>query len=418
MADIAKVKIGKRIYSVKDEEARRQISSEAAARTSADAALKASIEAEETRAKGVEQSLQKSINNEATTREQANETLDGKISANTEAITAERIRAEGIEQNLNSKIDVNAAAIATEKTRAEGAEHDLDTQIELERTGRIQATSILSRGIAEIEEKIPSEASRSNKLTDKDFVNSSIATATATFKGTYNSLAELEAVAADSNDYGFVIATDADGNTLYKRYKYDGTNWVWEYDLNNSSFTAAQWAAIQSGITNGHVSRINNLGQLAFQDYAIGGMTPSGTNAPSAITLQGGGKARLKTKTLPVVSVPTGWAEQTSKVSKITDWNPGTMFTAQVNGETLTLTPGATPQLTYQDLSALIALNVRVYATVPRVESGAPITIATGAVGEDGTGAEVVTELPTGGTAAAQVFTGDFADITVNAPNY
>lgn len=108
--------------------------------------------------------------------------------------------------------------------------------------------------------KIPSQATAENQLADKDFVNSSIATNTAEFKGTHDSLESLQAVSADANDYGFVVAKDSDGNTVYKRYKYvEGAGWVWEYDLNNSSFTAAQWAAIQSGITSGDVEKIKEL---------------------------------------------------------------------------------------------------------------------------------------------------------------
>lgn len=85
-----------------------------------------------------------------------------------------------------------------------------------------------------------------------DFVNSSIATNTATFRGTYNSLSDLLAYAGDKddNDYAFVIEIDSVGNTLYNRYKYNGTEWLFEYSLNNSSFTQVQWTAINSGITD------------------------------------------------------------------------------------------------------------------------------------------------------------------------
>lgn len=288
------------------------------------------------------------ITTERNRAEGAEQTLDGKIGELAWDLTKENLRAEGAEQALDIKIGANTTAIATEKTRAESAEHDLDTKIELERTGRIQATSILSRGIAEIEEKIPSEASGLNKLADKEyvdskvrteqtradgvehalqasianeaqtrwqadqtldgkigantqaistektraegaeqtlqtaidaingkipaqatsqnqladkaFVNSSVSTATADFKGTYNSLEDLEQVTANANDYAFVIANDAAGNTLYKRYKWvEGTGWTWEYDLNNSSFTQAQWAAIQSGITAALVTKLSDL---------------------------------------------------------------------------------------------------------------------------------------------------------------
>lgn len=110
-----------------------------------------------------------------------------------------------------------------------------------------------------INEKIPAQASADNQLADKNFVNSSIATNTAEFKGTYNSLSELQSVTADANDYGFVVSKDVDGNTVYNRYKYvEGEGWQFEYTLNNSSFTAAQWATIQSGLTTADANKLRN----------------------------------------------------------------------------------------------------------------------------------------------------------------
>lgn len=76
--------------------------------------------------------------------------------------------------------------------------------------------------ITEINSKIPNQASSTNQLADKDFVNSSISTATATFRGTYDSLPALQAASGDRNDYAFYRHTDAAGNTIYDRYKYVG----------------------------------------------------------------------------------------------------------------------------------------------------------------------------------------------------
>jgi hypothetical protein len=117
----------------------------------------------------------------------------------------------------------------------------------------------LESRVTTIESEIPAQASASNQLVDKNFVNSSIATNTANFIGTFNSTAELEAYSGqkDDNDYAFVISTDAAGNTLYNRYKWNGTAWLFEYALNNSSFTSNQWAAINSGATT------TNIGQIA-----------------------------------------------------------------------------------------------------------------------------------------------------------
>ena len=129
-------------------------------------------------------------------------------------------------------------------------------------------TSLIATNTASIDsinDKIPSAASSENQLADKNFVNSSIATNTATFRGTFNSVAELEAYTGpkDDNDYAFVISTDSAGNTLYNRYKYTGTEWLFEYSLNNSSFTSVQWSAINSGATT------TNIGQIAANTSAI-----------------------------------------------------------------------------------------------------------------------------------------------------
>ena len=113
-------------------------------------------------------------------------------------------------------------------------------------------------GISAINDLIPSQATSSNQLADKNFVNSSIATNTANFIGTFTSVADLEAYSGTltNNDYAFVETTDTAGNTLYDRYKWNGTEWLFEYELNNSSFTANQWAAINSGITSSDVTSI------------------------------------------------------------------------------------------------------------------------------------------------------------------
>lgn len=103
--------------------------------------------------------------------------------------------------------------------------------------------------ITDINNKIPTQATETNQLADKDFVNSSIATNTAEFIGTYNSLSEIKNVSYDNNDYCFIVGKDSNGNTKYSRYKWNGTEWIFEYDLNNSGFTSEQWKAINSNVT-------------------------------------------------------------------------------------------------------------------------------------------------------------------------
>lgn len=117
----------------------------------------------------------------------------------------------------------------------------------------------ISDQVDTIQSVIPKQASSTNQLADKNFVNSSIATNTATFKGTYVNEKNLYSIDADDNDYAFVVEKDSDGNTLYKRYKYNGSSWIFEYTLNNSSFTSEQWTSINSGITKEAVTKLTNL---------------------------------------------------------------------------------------------------------------------------------------------------------------
>lgn len=127
-----------------------------------------------------------------------------------------------------------------------------------------QSGVAVAEALAPVEEVIPSAATSSNQLADKAFVNSSVATNTANYISDngepFTSLADLEAYSGPltNNDYAFVVGTDAAGNTTYTRYKYNaGTDtWAEEYVLNNSSFTATQWDAINSGITSGDVALI------------------------------------------------------------------------------------------------------------------------------------------------------------------
>lgn len=204
------------------------------------------VDAEEARAKAAEQANATAISSETTRAEAAEETLQ-------QNIDAEETRARGAETTLQQNIDA-------ENTRAEGAEQTLQDNIDAEQQRAEGVESGLQDDIDTINGKIPAAASAQNQLADKQFVNSSIQTATADFKGTFNSKGELDQVTANANDYAFVKTTDPEGNTVYSRYKWvDGQGWVFEYTLNNSSFTAAQWAAIQSGITAILVQKLDAL---------------------------------------------------------------------------------------------------------------------------------------------------------------
>ena len=142
--------------------------------------------------------------------------------------------------------------------------------------------------ISTINGKIPTQASTTNQLADKAFVNSTVQTNTANFRGNW---ATWSAVPTSANDYpadyagsktptvnDYMVVDDASGYTGQTltgtwRFKYSGTwstdgksGWLPEYQVNETPLTAAQIAAINSGITSTLVGQIttnaNNIASL------------------------------------------------------------------------------------------------------------------------------------------------------------
>ena len=175
----------------------------------------------------------------------------------------------------------------------------------------------LQGNIDTINEKIPSGASSSNKLATEGYVNDKVATDSATFRGTYNVVSDLGLLptathnqiagalltvvaTADNNDYAFVqIPTSAEKPTeieKIERYKFNGSVWDFEYELNNSGFTSAQWATINSGITSNDVAKLaalpNNdelttlLTGLQGNIDTINEKIPSGASSENKLTTQ------------------------------------------------------------------------------------------------------------------------------------
>lgn len=158
-------------------------------------------------------------------------------------------------------------------------------------TGLPDALSSLRAGYTGISVLIPQAATADNQLADKEFVNSSIATATATFRGTFVTLSALEATPADRNDYAFWAHKDEGGNTCYDKYTYTGSEWKFEYRLNNSSFTAAQWGAVNSGITGTLVTKLSGIAEGAqvnvIETVKLGGTALAVSG--KAVDITGGG---------------------------------------------------------------------------------------------------------------------------------
>ncbi len=201
-----------------------------------------------------------------------------------------------------------------EKAKLEGLQNYNDTEIKEEintiknnqQTDESNITSLdkelkgLKSNVEGINDKIPVQATKDNKLADKDFVNSSIATSTATFQGTFSSLEELQKVTADINDYANVITIEND-NTFYNRYTHDGKNWIFNFKINTTTFTAEQWKAINSGITEDLVDKLIGIdlsNYIKNTDYASsskGGVIKIGTYG-SDISAEGILKANIYSK--------------------------------------------------------------------------------------------------------------------------
>ena len=172
-----------------------------------------------------------------------------------------------------------------------------------------------------LQEVVPEDISPSNKIASQDFVNSSVATNTATYQGAYNLVSDLNLTTAathqqiedkletvigydaehdtkwngvDRNDYCFVMVPTSDATPTeikqVDRYKVTETPdpffptgskvkaWAYEYTLNNSGFTAAQWAAINSGLVEGSATLTPVYSQTpTFSNWSFANLPDSTT---------------------------------------------------------------------------------------------------------------------------------------------
>ena len=90
-----------------------------------------------------------------------------------------------------TELDVVIEDLAKETQNRIKADNVLQDNINTEKQNRIDADNVLSQRVSSIEEIIPSQASTSNKLADKAFVNSTIQTNTANFRGNWNTWSDI-----------------------------------------------------------------------------------------------------------------------------------------------------------------------------------------------------------------------------------
>ena len=138
-------------------------------------------------------------------------------------------------------------------------------------TSLVSQITTNKNNINSINGKIPAQASASNQLADKEFVNSSLNSIAAYFI-TKNAAGESFATKAEltsattfysggavrvptRNDY-CIVAKDEDHDNATTRYIYNN-NWEYQYTINETPLTAEQLAAINSGITASLVNEFN-----------------------------------------------------------------------------------------------------------------------------------------------------------------
>jgi len=208
------------------------------------------------------------------------------------------------------------------------------------------------------------------------FVNSSVATNTANFVGTYKSLAELQAVQnPTNNDYGFVSTVDSailttsqpadwttnytdyytysggvytpvtgssaptwQANTYYKadnlifsRYKYvaSSSTWTYEYELNNSSFTAAEWDTIQSGLSANDKEKLDSLATIKYVGSGLGLNGTTGELTADVIGVKGDSESNYRTGNVNITKSNIGLGNVTNdaQVKKISSSTSGNIMT-------------------------------------------------------------------------------------------
>lgn len=213
-------------------------------------------------------------------------------------VTSRRISAiiNGVWSKISGKY-ATITALEEESARATGVEDGLSSDI-----------SQNSASINAINALIPDEASSTNQLADKAYVDSEIGQVAAKYLSSdedgnpFTSYASFiagpyyydgEVVTPTKNDYVLVNGDETHDNNI-TRYWYTGRSWSFQYVVNNSPFTESEWGAIRSGITaakvstyDGHVSRTDNPHEVTKAQIGLGNVdNTSDANKPISTATQ------------------------------------------------------------------------------------------------------------------------------------
>lgn len=179
---------------------------------------------------------------------------NGKISVS-DITTTELNCLDNVTSNIQTQINGKQATISSDNMLSSDLVDDTDHTHKFATASQLAQITTNANDIITINGKIPSAATTTNQLADKDFVNSSIATNTANFIGTFNSVSDLEAYTGTvtNNDYSFVIngvITD-NGNdwaTFNDLNAYDKTlltNFDYAWVINGANFDLYRFDIIE-----------------------------------------------------------------------------------------------------------------------------------------------------------------------------
>lgn len=250
------------------------------------------------------------------------------------------------------------SALSTKQDTLSQSQLDaVNSGIDSTKVGQITTNS---NDISTIEGKIPSAASSSNQLADKDYVIENIQTNAAIFRGNYATKAALLAVQwqtsdpeADyyvtNNDYAYIEADETHNNEAW-RYLYviddipAESGWRAQFKVNDTPFSQAQLNAINSGITSALVSNIPTNEQIAtwnnksdfsgnYDDLENKPINKSGNNYEVAGPILISGKDGSTAKKIAISNAGGGQItnEDTATLFGFTDNNSDTLTVGHSN---------------------------------------------------------------------------------------
>ena len=202
-----------------------------------------------------------------------------------------------VSESINNSISPIQNSINTEITNRINGDNSLQENIDNLQTYMDELQTMLDN----LKLLVPTQASESNQLADKNFVNSSIQTNTANFRGNWNTWEEVPtdpslypsdyagSKTPTENDY-MVVQDASSYGQAYKgtwRFKYSGNwaevgknGWHHEYQVNETPLTTEQLATLNSGLTATNVIKSDGANATSNGVSSMLNQLTEGTSDP------------------------------------------------------------------------------------------------------------------------------------------